>query len=207
MKKLTILPILLACLLMITGCNETTDREEETRDGDTLNGNAMDNYNDQPLEGQVGYVRFKKDQLDQEAEKNRDIKVNREQMADMITRMILRYDGFEDVATLVTDNEILVAYQPPNNHDREQAADMVQKTAYSLVPSFYHVFVSDDPASFGDIQSVSTSTVYDEQYTEVIDSIIKKMKKSPQGKVPENDSDQPSEGPNMGTDDRPGTET
>ena len=84
---------------------------------------------------------------------------------------------------------------------------MVQKTAYSLVPSFYHVFVSDNPASFGDIQSVSTSTVYDEQYTEVIDSIIKKMKKSPQGKVPENDSDQPSEGPNMGPDDRPGTET
>ncbi|WP_052158961.1 YhcN/YlaJ family sporulation lipoprotein, partial [Halobacillus sp. BBL2006] len=164
---------------------------------DTLNGNAMDSYNDEGLDGQVGYVRFKKDQLDQSKEKNRQIKVNREQMADMISRMILRYDGFEDVATLVTDNEVLVAYQKPENHSREQAADMVQKTAYSLVPSFYHVYVSDDPSAFGDIQSVSTSTVYDEQYEEVIDSIVKKIKKSPQGKVPQDSMNQPDVGPNM----------
>ncbi|MBH0231032.1 YhcN/YlaJ family sporulation lipoprotein [Halobacillus yeomjeoni] len=183
-------------LLFASGCAENA-KEETKMQEDTLNGNAMDSYEDELMDGQVGYVRFKKDQLDQRVEKNRVIKVNREQVADMISRMILRYEGFEDVATLVTDNEVLIAYQKPENHSREEAADMVQKTAYSMVPSFYHVYVSDDPASFGDIQSVSTSTVYDEEYKEVIDSIVQKLKKSPQGKVPENNMNQPDVGPNM----------
>ncbi|ARI76684.1 YhcN/YlaJ family sporulation lipoprotein [Halobacillus mangrovi] len=203
-KNLMIVLILGFIAIFSAGCMESPQDEETKQKEDTLNGNAMDSYNDDGLDGQVGYVRFKKDQLDQSKERNREIKVNREQVADMVSRMILRYDGFEDVAALVTDNEVLVAYQKPEGYSRKQAADMVQKTAYSLVPSFYHVYVSDDPASFGDIQSVSTSTVYDEQYDEVIDSIVKKIKKSPQGNVPQDDMDQPDVGPNM--DVKPNTE-
>ncbi|TGB02200.1 YhcN/YlaJ family sporulation lipoprotein [Halobacillus salinus] len=186
MGKLLALP-LLAVLLMMTGCMDVNDNEETSHNEDTLNGNTMDSYNEKPLEGQVGYVRYKKDQLDQDVEKKRNIQINREQMSDMISRMILRYDGFEDVATLVTDYEVLVAYQKPTDMDPKLAADMVQKTAYSMVPSFYRVYTSDKQSAFGDIQSVSTSTVYDEQYREVIDSIINKMKKAPQGKVKQND--------------------
>lgn len=174
--------------MLVTGCAETETQQDDTNaDKEIRNGNVMDDFNAEPLDGQVGYVRFSKDQLDETAEQNRTVKVNREKMADMITRMILRYDGFEDVATLVTDYEVLVAYKAPANHNRNEAADMVQKTAYSLVPSFYRVYVSDDSTAFGDIQSVSTSTVYDDQYREVIDSIINKMKLAPQGKVRQND--------------------
>lgn len=174
---------LMVFVLLAAGCQDTKEEEANNKmDDDTLNGNAMDSYNEEPKDGQVGYVRFNKKQLNQDAEKKREIKVNREQMADMISRMILRYDNFDDVATVVTDNEVLVAYKKAGDMDREQAADMVQKTAYSLVPSFYHVYVSDNPASFGDIQSLGNSTVYDQGYNDTIDSIIKKMKKSPQGK-------------------------
>ncbi|WP_254434127.1 YhcN/YlaJ family sporulation lipoprotein [Halobacillus sp. Marseille-Q1614] len=169
-------------LLILNGCQNPQEDETNMDDEDhAIEGETMDNYNKNMADGQVGYVRFQKDQLDQESEKNHKIKVNREQMADMITRMILRYPGFEDAATVVTDDEILVAYQKPVNREAEVAADMVKKTAYSLVPSFYHVYVSDDPASFGDIQSLGNSTVYDEQYQHVIDQIIERMKKSPQG--------------------------
>ncbi|WP_281976027.1 YhcN/YlaJ family sporulation lipoprotein [Halobacillus litoralis] len=205
LMKITIFFTLFA--LIAAGCQETKEEEAKNMmDDDTLNGNAMDGYNDKPKDGQVGYVRFNKQQLNQDAEKNREIKVNREQMADMISRMILRYDKFEDVATVVTDNEVLVAYKKADDTDRESAADMVQKTAYSLVPSFYHVYVSDNPASFGDIQSLSNSTVYDQGYNDTIDSIIKKMKNSPQGKVQEENSNQPNVGPNMDTKDKTGME-
>ncbi|MCP3032796.1 YhcN/YlaJ family sporulation lipoprotein [Halobacillus sp. A1] len=166
---------------LLAGCN-TEENENTQPDKDhSIPGNAMDNYNEEPADGQVGYVRFQKDQLDQESERNHKIKVNREQMADMISRMILRYEDFDDVATLVTDNEILVAYKGPEDKDKNQNADIVKKTAYSLVPSFYHVYVSDEPTAYGDIQSLSNSTVYDENYNEGISRIVDKMKKSPQG--------------------------
>ncbi|MFC7063988.1 YhcN/YlaJ family sporulation lipoprotein [Halobacillus seohaensis] len=189
MKKTVYTSILTLSLsaLFISGCSpaqedENTLQETEQDKDHTIEGNAMDNYNkEEPADGQVGYVRFQKGQLDQETEQNHKIKVNREDMADMITRMILRYEDFEDVATLVTDDEILVAYDPPEDKDRNNAADMVKKTAYSLVPSFYKVYVSDNPSAFGDIQSLSNSTVYDEQYSEGIESIINKLKESPQG--------------------------
>ncbi|RWZ54893.1 hypothetical protein EQV77_12250 [Halobacillus fulvus] len=185
MKKRWMFCIVTTFLIM-TGCTEFNDGETLQED-DVLPGNAMDQYNDSQTDGQVGYVRFQKNQLDENTERNREVKINREQMADMISRMILRYDGFDDVATLVTDYEVLVAYKAPDNRDRKEIADMVQKTAYSLVPSFYRVYVSDNPASFKDIQSVSTSTVYDDQYREVIDSMITKFKRSPQGTVKQND--------------------
>ncbi|MBX0357380.1 YhcN/YlaJ family sporulation lipoprotein [Halobacillus sp. Nhm2S1] len=192
---------------IVAGCQETKEEQAKNMmDDDTLNGNAMDGYNDKPKDGQVGYVRFNKDQLNQDTEEHREIKVNREEMADMISRMILRYDQFDDVATVVTDNEVLVAYKKAEDIDRDLAADMVQKTAYSLVPSFYHVYVSDNPASFGDIQSLSNSTVYDQGYNDTIDSIIKKMKKSPQGKVDESNPNQPDVGPNMNTKEETGME-
>ncbi len=197
MYKPLIIPLIIV-LIMMAGCMENENKQETSKNEDTLNGNAMDSYNEEPLDGQVGYVRFKKDQLDQDVEQKRQIKVNKEQMADMISRMILRYDGFEDVATLVTDYEVLVAYQAPENHDREEAADMVQKTAYSMVPAFYRVYTSDKSSAFTDIQSVSTSTVYDDQYREVIDSIIKKMKESPQGKVKQNDDQMGDHGMSTG---------
>nr|WP_160838494.1 YhcN/YlaJ family sporulation lipoprotein [Halobacillus litoralis] len=192
---------------LLAGCQETKEEEaQQLMDGDTLSGNAMDGYNTEPKDGQVGYVRFEKSQLDQDEERNRQIKVNREQMADMISRMILRYDQFDDVATAVTDNEVLVAYKRADDTDRGTAADMVQKTAYSLVPSFYHVYVSDNPASFGDVQSLSNSTVYDEGYNSTISSIIKKMKQSPQGKVDETNPNQPNVGPNTNTEAETGME-
>ncbi|WP_082233495.1 YhcN/YlaJ family sporulation lipoprotein [Halobacillus massiliensis] len=169
-------------LLILNGCQNPQQDEFNADDEDhAIEGDAMDNYNENTADGQVGYVRFQKDQLDQEKERNHTIKVNREQMADMITRMILRYPGFEDVATVVTDDKILVAYKKPDDREPEVAADMVKKTAYSLVPSFYHVYVSDDPASFGDIESLGNSTVYDKQYTNVVNQIVERMKKSPQG--------------------------
>ncbi|GGF32555.1 putative lipoprotein YutC [Halobacillus andaensis] len=185
MKLYQMILIMAIPFTIISGCN--TDEEEgmkKEQDKDhSIEGNAMDNYNEPSADGQVGYVRFQKDQLDQEAEKNHKIKVNREQMADMITRMILRYEDFDDVATLVADDEILVAYTAPEGKDRNEAADMIKKTAYSLVPSFYHVYVSDNPTAFGDIQSLSNSTVYDDQYSEVIERMVERMKKSPQGET------------------------
>ncbi len=189
--KSKLLPLLFAVVILISaGCanEKVKNADNKINQDDALNGNSMDSYNDKLVDGQVGYVRFKSTQLDQKKEQRRKIKVNREQVADMITRMILTYDGFEDVATVVTDNEVLVAYKKPASEDRNMAADMVQKTAYSLVPSFYHVYVSDNPSAFGDIQSISTSTVYDKNYNSVIESIIKKMKKAPQGQVQQNNN-------------------
>ncbi|UOQ94245.1 YhcN/YlaJ family sporulation lipoprotein [Halobacillus shinanisalinarum] len=187
MKTYRLLPILMGLSFMVlAGCNEAQEEEARNQEPDqALHSNEMDDYNDRSMDGQVGYVRYKQGQFDQNDEKNQTIKVNREKVADMITRMILKYDGFEDVATLVTDEEVLVAYQTPEGQERELSADMVQKTAYSLVPSFYHVYVSDNPSAFGDIQSLSTTTVYDDQYEEVVDDIINKMKEAPQGKANE----------------------
>ncbi|WP_181349535.1 YhcN/YlaJ family sporulation lipoprotein [Thalassobacillus sp. CUG 92003] len=197
MKAPFLFGIVTALILIISGCGNGEDslKHNNTAESpsETLYSNEMDGYKDtgDSSNGRMGYVRYKKDQLDLDQEKLNSVKVNREQIADMITRMILRYDGFEDVGTLVTDSEILVAYTKPEEKDRIVAADMVRKTAYSMVPSFYNVYISDQSHAFADIQSLSNSTVYDAQYKNSVDSIIKKFQEAPQGKEkPKNEATQ-----------------
>ncbi|MFD1020495.1 YhcN/YlaJ family sporulation lipoprotein [Thalassobacillus hwangdonensis] len=199
MNKTFATSILLSAGLLMTACNAGNDDDNALNNGNgdgNLNGNAMDSYNGPDTtenNDQLGYVRYTKDQVDPEG--NYETQVDREAMSDMITKMILSYEQFEDAATLVSDDEVLVAYQKPDEMDRDQAADMVKKTAASLVPRYFEIYVSDQASAFDDIQSLNNTSTTDRNYDQVIEEIIKRMRQAPQGEPLYNDETESMDDP------------
>ncbi|HEX7065540.1 MAG TPA: YhcN/YlaJ family sporulation lipoprotein [Bacillales bacterium] len=106
--------------------------------------------------------------------------LNFEEMADIISRLAVNYTDVHDVATLVTSKEVLIGYHTDTNN-RDLAADQVKRTALSVVPGFYHVYVTDDPTLIKDIAEFrDLAPTRDIQ--QMLDATIREMKKqSPQG--------------------------
>ena len=71
--------------------------------------------------------------------------LNREQVANIISQFSTDIPNVNDVATLVTDQEVLIAYKT-DSKNRNLTADQVKKTAMSVVPRYYHVYVTDKKA-------------------------------------------------------------
>ncbi|WP_186576367.1 YhcN/YlaJ family sporulation lipoprotein [Aquibacillus kalidii] len=204
MKKL-ILTTLFATSITVSGCASNDEAERDlnrTLDGDDNDVNRFDtetesNRNDDELSSQLGYVHYKEEDLDQDVEEHFYVSVDRKKMADTITRLILRYDGFNDAATLVTDDEVLIAYDKPERLDREQAATIVKKTGLSVLPRYYHVYVSDRDVTFRDIQSLQNSSTLDDDYENTLNNIIEDMKQAPQGEKVDDEYDREHETNNM----------
>ncbi|MFD1358722.1 YhcN/YlaJ family sporulation lipoprotein [Fictibacillus halophilus] len=107
--------------------------------------------------------------------------LNRQKLADMISDMVLQLPDIKDVGTLVTDEEVLIGYKTTNK-DRNAAADQVKMTAFSVVPRYYHVYVTDEKGMINKIEKYQALNNDTEDIEGIIDRLIQEMKKSPQGK-------------------------
>ena len=169
--------------LVLTACAQTDsssgEREQMLDELDPNRENKIQNTSN--LDDKLGYVNYTKDQINQDSEEHHAASINRIQMADTIARIILRNDGFNRVATLVTDEEVLIAYDRDEDFDQNIAADIASKTAASLMPAFYHIYVTDNETLIQDIQSLHNSSTHNNNYHNTLDQIISQMKKSPQG--------------------------
>jgi hypothetical protein len=174
---------ILALGIVLTACSQTDSSTGEREQMlDELDPNRENNtQNTSNTDDKLGYVNYTKDQIDMDKEEHHIAKINRVQMADTIARMILRADGFDRVSTLVTDEEVLIAYEREEGLDQNVAADIASKTAESIMPGFYHIYVSDNATLIQDIQSLHNSSSLDPDYDNTLDQIITEMKKSPQG--------------------------
>ncbi|WP_163098892.1 YhcN/YlaJ family sporulation lipoprotein [Peribacillus alkalitolerans] len=128
-----------------------------------------------------GFIRLQKTSVDNKMTNTMTPGIDREQLADVITRLSLQLPNIDDVSTLVTDEEVLVVYDTHANN-RVESADQVKKTAMSVVPRYYHVYVSDNPALSQYIENYSTLETDSPNVQSMIDKTIKEMKKSPQGR-------------------------
>ncbi|QPC47386.1 YhcN/YlaJ family sporulation lipoprotein [Mangrovibacillus cuniculi] len=110
--------------------------------------------------------------------------INREEVADTISQMNVAMPDVEDCATLVTDHEVLIAYKTgqTGEEERKKVADQVKKTAVSVIPGWYHVYVSDDPTLIRELESASNGDADTENIHEFIEYTAKlMMSRSPQG--------------------------
>lgn len=184
MKKWKVfLPSVLS-LAIITGCNgvNNNSQSEQEQMSDSLTPDRQHTPTDEERDNKLGYVRYNKNQLNNDHENLHSVQIDRDKMADMITRMILRNNGFNEAATLVTDQEVLIAYQLNDDMDPATAADIASKTAKSTMPGFFNIYVSDNQTLMNDIQSLHNSSIRNKNYDNTIDNIIHEMKKSPQGR-------------------------
>ncbi|AIM16076.1 MULTISPECIES: YhcN/YlaJ family sporulation lipoprotein [Neobacillus] len=198
MKKF--IPIIGLCALtLLPGCtNNMANRDVYEESGNTINVNNKRNelYREDQLQGtknisnQYGYVRNQKSPLmNDNTANNNDTGLDREQLANIISKLAAEIPNVNDVAALVTDQEVLVAYQT-DTKNRELTADQVKRTALSVVPRYYHVYVSDNKAHIRDIENLANFTSTSKKAREQVNAVIKRMKTSPQGSRMNNSEDE-----------------
>lgn len=169
--------LVLALIVFVAGCgmNNTSDGYEEryenldpTRDQSDVERNDLDT--------QLGFVRYTKDDFNTEAEQD-DYVLNKEQMANSITKSMLQNGGFEEVATLVTGKEVLIAYQTNDSIDDNRAEEIAKKSAMSITPRYFNIHVSNNANLMQDIQSLHNSRTTNHNYQNTVDNIINEMEK------------------------------
>ncbi|MCK6258346.1 YhcN/YlaJ family sporulation lipoprotein [Fictibacillus sp. KIGAM418] len=185
-KKIAALMIL-SFTLFTAACSDDNTRKETTS-GYKFSNTSYKNYkNDNNTMGtdrrygDFGYVRHEyKGENRKPLSANQIPKMDRQKLADMITDMAVRLPNIKDMAVLVTDEEVLMAYETTSKN-RMAMADNVKKTAFSVVPRYYHVYVSDKKGMIGKLEQYRSINYDTENAEGIIDRLIAQMKKSPQG--------------------------
>ncbi|MEH6904194.1 YhcN/YlaJ family sporulation lipoprotein [Neobacillus drentensis] len=189
MKKLVII-LGLCTLTALTGCSkDMSNRDVYEESGNTINVNNKrhDLYNEgasrsvRNASNNYGFVRHQKSPLMNDNTANDHYTaLNREQVANIISKLSTEIPNVNDVATLVTDQEVLIAYKT-DSKNRNMTADQVKKTAMSVVPRYYHVFVTDNKVLMRDVENLANLDSTSRNARNLVNGLIKQMKKSPQG--------------------------
>ncbi len=147
-----------------------------------VNNHEPDFYNPD-MEGNdtgFGYVRYKRTGI-MGADDQPKYEIDREQLADMISKLGAQVPNVDDVSTLVTDEEVLIVYAT-DTEDKNDTAEQVKKMAMSVVPGWFHIYVSDNTGLRQNVENFATLNTNSRDVDNLIDQLIKEMKKSPQGK-------------------------
>lgn len=189
MKKLVII-LGLCTITALTGCTKDMDnRDVYEESGNTINVNNKrhDLYNEGASRGvrnisnNYGFVRHQKSPLMNDNTANDHYTaLDREQAANIISKLSTNIPNVNDVSTLVTDQEVLIAYTT-DSKDRNLTADQVKKTAMSVVPRYYHVFVTDNKVLMRDVENLANLDSTSRNARNLVNGLITQMKKSPQG--------------------------
>jgi hypothetical protein len=174
-------------LVALTGCNagnQTADRDIYEESGNTINVNderaELYNVKNKNEAADFGYVRHQKNPIN--GNTNSDYTaIDREKLADSISKLSSDLPNVHDVATLVTDEEVLIAYAT-DSKDRNATADQVKLTGMSVVPRYYHVYVSDNVNLIKNVESYANLSSNSRKADSLVDDLIKDMLKSPQGR-------------------------
>ncbi|MBT2666474.1 YhcN/YlaJ family sporulation lipoprotein [Bacillus sp. ISL-4] len=189
MKK-TIITIGLSSIIALTGCADKAKDQgmgAKNHPGNPTNVNNPTQYYDEDYRNNdnksddFGFTRTNSATIDGRNISNKAASIDREQLSDVITKLSVQIPNVNDAATLVTDEEVLVVYDT-NAKDRTETADQVKRTAMSVVPRYYHVYVSDDYQTLAqDVENFSTLKSGSKGIDYTIEQTIKRMLKSPQG--------------------------
>ncbi|MHC0038989.1 YhcN/YlaJ family sporulation lipoprotein [Pseudoneobacillus sp. C159] len=173
-------------VIALTGCNanQMAQRDIYEESGHTINVNTkrsdLYNANNKNMSKDFGYVRHQKNPMVNGRNSDHHVAIDREKLADHISKVSTDLPNVHDVATLVTDEEVLIAYAT-DSKDRNLTADQVKRTALSFVPRYYHVYVSDNPNLIKNVESYANLSSNSRNADQLVDRLILKMLNSPQG--------------------------
>lgn len=172
MKKFILIHALLGIVLYLGGCGQTENSNEQL---EILNPNNRGEAVNEERRAKLGYVRYTKEDLAVQ-DNNNEINFDREQLADMITRTILQSGNFDEAASLVTDKEVVIAFEKRDDLDADLAAEIAGKTARSLLPSFYKIYTTDEPNHMDVIHSLHREQMNNKDDLQVIERVIEEIK-------------------------------
>lgn len=190
MMKKTIAFLCFCSLTALTACqNDTARNDLYEESGNTINVNDQraelyhqGNEGDRnDVSEDFGYVRHQRSPIMGENVANEHYAaIDREQLADIISKYSTEVPNVDDVSTLVTDEEVIIIYDT-DTEDRPYTADQVKKMAMSVVPGWYHIYVSDNTNLRKTVESYAQMDSNSENAEHGIDKLIKELQKSPQG--------------------------
>lgn len=108
---------------------------------------------------------------------------DRSLMAETISKLVTSLNEVREAAALVTDQHVLIVYDAVNDADRNLTATQVKKSAYSVVPGYYDVYVSDDIHYMQDIERFQGLSPREPSYADSLQATIDDLRKSPQGEA------------------------
>jgi virulence-associated protein VapD len=180
----------LCAITALSGCSKDMagkDVYEESGNTINVNNKRHELYNEgasrsvRNVSNNYGFVRQQKSPLMNDNTANNSYAAyDREQAANVISKFSSNIPNVNDVATLVTDQEVLIAYDT-DSEDRSLTADQVKKSALSVVPRYYHVYVSDNKALMRDVENLANFDSTSKNARSSVNDVIKRMQKSPQG--------------------------
>ncbi|RBP05436.1 YhcN/YlaJ family sporulation lipoprotein [Rossellomorea aquimaris] len=196
MNKFILGTTVLSIALIGTACDgiDTANEEMFHNNGNTINVNDREdlyNENSWTKKGahrgeDFGYVRQQKSPTGGQTISTKDMySINREQVADTISKMSVSLPDVKDCSTLVTDEEVLISYvtDKKDKDGRFEVADQVKKTAMSVIPRWYHVYVTDDKSLMRNVENLAKMDSDSRNANTAIDDTINLMlQDSPQGR-------------------------
>jgi hypothetical protein len=175
-------------LLALTGCGAGNqaggNRDVYEESGNTINVNDQRsdifNKDNRNADKDFGYVRHVKNPIGDHQNSDHYAVLDREKVADTISKWSTDLPNVEEAATLVTDDEVLIAYRT-NSKDRNLTADQVKRTALSIVPRYYHVYVSDNENLIRNVESYANLSTTSRDVDSLVANLVQQMLNSPQG--------------------------
>jgi hypothetical protein len=135
----------------------------------------------------LGYSRKQKEPGQNMGDTDEFSTMNRETIAEIISDLSVKLPDVTDAASLVTDDEVFVVYRA-NTTDPKLVADQVYKTALSVVPRYFHVYVSNEPKLISQMEGLKSGKLNGKEYGQTIDMFIREMSKNPHLNNQPNDS-------------------
>ncbi|MDX8365941.1 YhcN/YlaJ family sporulation lipoprotein [Cytobacillus sp. IB215665] len=189
MNKTMILLVSISSAFYLTACATNAEEKQALyeRNGTTVNvTDRNDLYNETNLRNdreptRYGYVRHQKNPIPgKDTTYDQMAKLDKEQAADVIGKLCTQLPNVSDVATLVTDEEVLIAYQTESD-DRDLTAEQVKRTATSVVPGYYDIIVADNLEISKEIERYGALDASNSRIDQSLKETIKKMLTYPQG--------------------------
>ncbi|WEG16442.1 YhcN/YlaJ family sporulation lipoprotein [Alkalihalophilus pseudofirmus] len=188
-----------AALMLMTGCQmNDVGQQSMQRTANPNYGPMQTNHGYYPMGmGQqnqnndynhYGYTRYQKQQVEANGRQQSTPMFDRTELSDTVTRMVLTNETVSEAATLVTDKYVLVAYDCDTN-DRDYVADQVKRSAISVVPRYYEVYITDDHSHFEDIERFQDGSTTAGNLDGTLKQTIQEMRQSPQGAYNEDTDD------------------
>lgn len=159
------------------------------KSGNTINVNDQQAgiYNEGPKQSiqkkndNFGYVRHTRNPVQGDnVTEDYYAAVDREQLANIISHQGTVVPNVDDVSTLVTGSDVLIVYST-DSKDRNLTADQMKKTAMSVVPQWYHIYVSDNTTLRKNVENFAKLETDTPDIKTSLSGLIQEMKKSPQG--------------------------
>lgn len=190
MKKMISALAMSGILLSACGGNDQQIADNDSvykKSGNTMNQtDRNDLYNESNDNQHYGFVRQVKNPVPGESTNiNAGDVVTREQLANQISKLTVGLPDVNDSSVVVTDAEVLIAYQADTSDKRSRArvADQVKKTAESAVPKWFGIYVTDDPTLRQNVENIASMTPNQANTDKAVKDTVRMMKEnSPQGR-------------------------